>query len=31
MPILEDSWNKFNTPPPENKPMPITMSNRLKL
>ena len=29
MPVLEDSWNKFNTP--QNKPMPVTMPNRLKL
>lgn len=29
MPVLEDSWNKSNTP--QNKPMPITTLNRLKL
>ncbi|QSB26179.1 hypothetical protein [Flavobacterium sp. CLA17] len=29
MPALEDSWNKSNTP--QNKPMPITTPNRLKL
>jgi hypothetical protein len=29
MPVLEDSWNKFNTH--QNKPMQVTMPNRLKL